>query len=63
MWQFRTLLRMGKLAHRPPSEARVKLFLGVIALCFLIAGYEWLIGFPEWLAVDFGANRVRPVAN
>ncbi|MCG6901911.1 MAG: hypothetical protein LJE68_04445 [Rhodobacter sp.] len=43
------LLRMARWARRPPSEARVRLVLGVILLCLIVFGYEWLFGWPEWL--------------
>jgi hypothetical protein len=43
------LVRAKRWAQNPPSEGRVKLVLGVIAVCLLIAGCEWLYGWPEWL--------------
>jgi predicted acyltransferase len=46
------LLRAKRWARNPPSEGRVKLVLGVIAICLLIAGYEWLFGWPDWLTPD-----------
>jgi predicted acyltransferase len=46
------LVRAKRWAQNPPSEGRVKLVLGVIAVCLLIAGYEWLYGWPEWLTVN-----------
>ena len=43
------LLRMARWAHRPPSEGRVKLVLGVIAICAVLWGLEQIFGFPDWL--------------
>ena len=48
-------LRMARWAKRPPSEARVKLVLAVIAASLLLFGYEWWFGWPEWLT----PNQVR----
>ncbi len=38
-----TLLRMKRLAQNPPSWGRVKLVLGVAAICLVIAGVEWAL--------------------
>ncbi len=46
------LVRAKRWAQNPPSEYRVKLVFGVIAVCLLIAGFEWLFGWPDWLAVN-----------
>ncbi|WP_434621640.1 hypothetical protein [Tabrizicola sp. M-4] len=43
------LIRMAQWVRNPPSPQRVKLVFGVIALCLLIFGYEWLFGWPEAL--------------
>jgi hypothetical protein len=43
------LVRAKRWAQNPPSEGRVKLVLGVIAICLLIVGVEWMFGWPEWL--------------
>ena len=47
-------LRMSKWARKPPSEARVKLVLGIILACLILFGIEWWFGWPEWLT----PNRV-----
>ncbi len=39
---FHHLLRMKRYAQNPPSISRVKLVLGVVAICLAIAGVEWL---------------------
>lgn len=43
------LARAKRWAQRPPSEGRVKLVLGVVALCIAIASVEWFFGWPDWL--------------
>ena len=46
------LLRMAEWARHPPSAGRVKLVVAVIGLCLVLAGIEWLWGWPEALTVD-----------
>jgi hypothetical protein len=46
------LLRARRWAQNPPSAGRVKLVLGVVALCIAIAAWEWAFGWPEWLTVN-----------
>ena len=46
------LVRASRWARNPPSEGRVKLVLGVMALCLVIWGYEAVFGWPEWLTVN-----------
>ena len=50
------LLRAARWARRPPSAQMVKLVLGVIAAGLLLAGYEYLFGWPVALTIE----RVRP---
>jgi hypothetical protein len=50
------LIRMARWARNPPSPERVKLVLGVIALCLLIFGYEWMFGWPEALV----PQKIKP---
>ncbi|WP_421704236.1 hypothetical protein [Aliiroseovarius sp.] len=52
----RQLLRMAKWAKNPPGEKRVKLVIGVIVICLVLAGFEYLFGFPDWLVPE----RMRP---
>jgi len=47
-------LRMKRWMTHPPSPARIKLVFGVVALCAILFGIEWLFGWPEWLT----PNRV-----
>ncbi len=56
----RWLLRMKRLAQHPPSESRVKLVFGVIAVCLAIFVIERVVGFPDWMnASTAGTPRVR----
>ena len=52
MW----FLRMAKWARHPPSAKRVRLVLGVIALCLILVAIERWIGWPEALT----AQKMRP---
>jgi len=53
----RHLLRMKRLAQNPPSLTKVRIVLGVVALCLLLFAIERWIGWPEWLA----AGRTPPI--
>lgn len=53
----RQFFRMAKWARNPPSEKRVKLVLGVIALCLVLFGVERLFGWPDWLTIDSGRPK------
>lgn len=54
-------LRMARWARNPPSSARVKLVLGVIALCLVLFAVEQLIGWPDALTMPDrgGVPKVR----
>ena len=52
------LIRMARWARNPPSPGRVKLVLGVVALCFILFGIEQFWGWPDWLSVN-GKARLR----
>ncbi|MGI3167612.1 hypothetical protein ACRARG_00560 [Pseudooceanicola sp. C21-150M6] len=56
-------LRMSRWARNPPSAARVKLVLAVIALCLAIVGLEKLVGFPDWLTPNDLRGPARPITN
>ncbi len=45
------LLRMVRWLRRPPSVARVKLVLGVVAACLVLVAVERVVGWPEALEV------------
>ena len=46
------LLRAKRWAQNPPSEGRVKLVFWVVALCLVLVGIEFLVGWPDWMTVD-----------
>ncbi|MES2541118.1 MAG: hypothetical protein V4720_02525 [Pseudomonadota bacterium] len=46
------LLRAKRWAQNPPSEGRVKLVFGVVALCLVLVGIEYFVGWPDWMTVD-----------
>lgn len=52
---FRWLIRATMWVRNPPSPARVKLVLGIIALCLIIGFIEHYIGWPDWAK----AERIR----
>ncbi len=52
------LLRMAKWARHPPPAARVRLVLGVVAVCLALAAAEYIWGWPAWLTVN-GRVRLR----
>jgi hypothetical protein len=50
--QLHWLLRAKRWVQNPPSEGRVKLVLGVVALCLLLVAIERFVGWPDWMTVD-----------
>jgi len=46
------MIRAKRWVQHPPSAGRVKLVLGVIALCILLVAVEKSIGWPDWMTVD-----------
>lgn len=49
---FHWLLRMSRWARNPPSWGRVKLVLGIIAVCALLFVIERYVGWPDWATVE-----------
>ncbi|SFP59924.1 hypothetical protein [Tranquillimonas alkanivorans] len=54
------LLRASRWARNPPSAKRVKLVVGVIAVCVALFAIERLVGWPDWLTVN-GPSRGVPL--
>ncbi len=52
MMHLRWFLRASRWARNPPSDKRVKLVFGLIAVCLVLAGIEHFIGWPDILTVD-----------
>lgn len=46
------LVRAKRWAQNPPSEGRVKLVFGVVAICLVIAGIEYFGLWPSWMTLD-----------
>ena len=57
---YRWLLRMKRLAQNPPSESRVKLVLGIIALCIVLYLTERFIGWPDFLSSEPVGRQWKP---
>ena len=51
------LMRMAKWARHPPSPARVKFVLSIVAACFALWGVELIWGWPEALTVN---GKIKP---
>ena len=45
------LIRARRWAQHPPSASRVKLVLGVVAACIALVGFEYVLGWPDWLTI------------
>ncbi len=51
------LIRMAKWARHPPSPARVKFVLAILAACLALWGVEQIWGWPEALRVN---GKIKP---
>lgn len=49
---WRWLMRAALWVRSPPSPQRVKLFVGLLAICLAIAFYEHYFGWPSWATLD-----------
>ncbi|MEZ5685994.1 MAG: hypothetical protein R3D78_08910 [Paracoccaceae bacterium] len=54
-------LRMARWARNPPSAARVKLVLAVIAIALAIVGIEKLGLWPDWAEAERNPIRIKTV--
>ncbi len=54
---FLWLLRMKRWVQHPPSWGRVKLVLGVVALCITLVTIEHIWGWPDALTPNVGQSR------
>lgn len=48
----RWLLKAKRWAQHPPSMRQVIFYGAIIAACLVLAGVEWLWGWPDWLTVN-----------
>jgi len=53
-------VRMARWARHPPSWSRVKLVVGVVALCLVLVVIERIWGWPAWLTLPGGGRPMRP---
>lgn len=53
-------VRMAKWVRHPPSKRMMAIWGVVIGLSLLIAGAEWLWGWPDWLTVNGNPKLPRP---
>lgn len=53
-------LRMARWVRHPPSPKAAAIWIGVILACLLVAGAEWLWGWPEWLTVNGRPHLPKP---
>ncbi|MCF6316479.1 MAG: hypothetical protein L3J30_09405 [Marinosulfonomonas sp.] len=56
----RHLLRMSKWARKPPSDARVKLVIGIVVFCLILFAIERCIGVPEWMQMELPRHQKIP---
>ncbi|SLN41789.1 hypothetical protein AQS8620_01638 [Aquimixticola soesokkakensis] len=54
------LLRAARWARKPPSAKRVKLVLGVVAICLVLVAIEHVVGWPEALTIESPRKPVLP---
>jgi hypothetical protein len=53
-------MRMSQWARNPPGGGRVKLVLGVVAVCIALVLVEKFIGWPDWLTTNGKVRPIRP---
>ena len=58
MNMVRWLMRARLWVARPPSPARIKLVFGIIGVGLILAGIEWIWGWPDFLTVN-PPQRIR----
>ncbi|WP_168733021.1 hypothetical protein [Aliigemmobacter aestuarii] len=51
------LLRMKRWVRNPPSGRQVRIVAAIVAAGLVLAGIEWLWGWPDWFTVN---NLRRP---
>lgn len=51
-------VRAKRWARNPPSMGRVKLVLGIVAVCAALYAIEHFVGWPEWMTLE-RSQKVR----
>ena len=54
------LVKMRRWVQNPPSPAKVKLVLAVVAVCALLFVIERYVGWPDWLTPNQVPRRGLP---
>lgn len=60
MFNMRHLLRMSRWARNPPSDARVKLVIGIVVICLILFAIERWIGVPDWMQMELPRHQKIP---
>lgn len=48
----RLLIRLAQWFRHPPSPARIKLILAVVAICLILVAIEKFVGWPDWATAE-----------
>ena len=48
----RLLLRLAKIARRPPSKKQQIFIATILGICALLFAIDYVLGWPEWLTPD-----------
>ncbi len=49
---LRFMMRAKRLVQNPPSMTRVLIGLGAVAICVILFGIEYFVGWPDWLTLE-----------
>ena len=49
---LRLLIRASQLVRNPPSQRRLVIYGAALAASLIVAGIEWVWGWPDWLTVN-----------
>jgi hypothetical protein len=59
------LVRMRRWVQHPPSPAKIRIVLAVVALCAALFAVERYVGWPDWLTTEpvsrHGVPGLQPV--
>jgi hypothetical protein len=57
---MRWFLRASQWARNPPSQKRVMMVFGIIAICAALYGVEKFFGMPDWMKIERIRMGIRP---
>lgn len=46
------LMRMTRVARSRPTEQKFWVMAAIVAIIFVVFGFERLFGWPDWLTID-----------